>query len=83
MNSCEESKLLRLKDVSKLTSLGQSTINLWVAQGKFPKPKALSMTIKVWRMKDVISWIDKQYDDESNHENTLHESTPTLKIVNS
>lgn len=83
MNSCEESKLLRLKDVSKLTSLGQSTINLWVAQGKFPKPKALSITIKVWRMKDVIAWIDKQYDGESNHENTVHDSTPELRIVNS
>ena len=82
MRAVEESKLLRLKDVSELTSLGKSTINLWVAQGKFPKPKALSITIKVWRMKDVIAWIDKQYDDESHHENTLHDSNPTFRIVN-
>lgn len=82
MRAVEESKLLRLKDVSELTSLGKSTINLWVAQGKFPRPKALSITIKVWRMKDVIAWIDKQYDDESKHANTLHDSTPAPKLVN-
>ena len=83
MNSYEESKLLRLKEVSKLTSLGQSTINLWVAQGKFPKPKALSITIKVWRVKDVIDWIDKQCGEEPNHANASQDLNPALKIVKS
>lgn len=54
------SKLLRLDDVSKLTSLGKSTINLWVAQGKFPAPTALSKTIKVWRTQQIVDWIDSQ-----------------------
>jgi prophage regulatory protein len=82
MYAVEESKLLRLKDVSELTSLGKSTINLWVAQGKFPKPKALSITIKVWRMKDVIAWIDQQCDEESNHAKTSQDSKSTLRIMN-
>ena len=64
MYSGENSKLLRLKDVSKLTSLGQSTINLWVAQEKFPRPTVLSMTIKVWRLKDVVAWIDQKVEDQ-------------------
>lgn len=59
--STESAKLLRLKDVSELTSLGKSTINLWVAQGKFPKPLTLSATIKVWRLKDVVDWIDEHF----------------------
>lgn len=51
-------QLLRINDVSKLTSLGKSTINLWVAQEKFPKPIHLSSTIKVWQLYDVLNWIN-------------------------
>jgi prophage regulatory protein len=50
-------KLLRLKDVSDQTSLGKSTVRLWVAQGKFPQPIALSKTIKVWRHHEIHDWI--------------------------
>lgn len=38
MDSSKGSRLIRLPEVSELTSLGKSTINLWVAQGKFPAP---------------------------------------------
>ena len=53
-------QLLRLSEVSSLTSLGKSTINLWVAQGKFPKPTTLSPTLKVWRIQQLTDWIDSQ-----------------------
>jgi prophage regulatory protein len=53
-------QLLRIKEVSDLTSIAKSTINLWVAQGKFPKPIALSQTIKVWRVQQLLDWIDAQ-----------------------
>ena len=53
-------QLLRIKEVSDLTSIAKSTINLWVAQGKFPKPVALSPTIKVWRVQHLLDWIDAQ-----------------------
>jgi len=81
MEPNSSNQLLRINDVSNVTSLAKSTINLWVAQGKFPEPKALSITIKVWRLKDVIAWIDQQYGDEPNH--ASHDSTRKLKIVNS
>ena len=81
MYSGEDSKLLRLKDVSKLTSLGQSTINLWVAQEKFPKPTVLSMTIKVWRLKDVVAWIDQKVEDQKC-EIESEAPTPELRLVN-
>lgn len=51
-------KLLRLQDVSDQTSLGKSTVRLWVAQGKFPQPIALSKTIKVWRHHEILDWIE-------------------------
>jgi prophage regulatory protein len=53
-------QLLRIKEVSDLTSIAKSTINLWVVQGKFPKPISLSPTIKVWRTQQLLDWIDEQ-----------------------
>ena len=53
-----QSKLLRIEEVSEITTLGKSTINLWVAQGKFPAPTLLSQTLKVWRLNVVKSWVE-------------------------
>jgi hypothetical protein len=54
---------------------------LWVVQGKFPKPIALSVTIKVWRMKDLVAWIDQQVEDQK-YETESHTPTPELRLVN-
>ena len=63
-------QLLRIKEVSDFTSIAKSTINLWVAQGKFPKPLSLSPTIKVWRFQQLLDWIEKQalVEEEVQHE---------------
>jgi prophage regulatory protein len=63
-------QLLRIKEVSEFTSIAKSTINLWVAQGKFPKPISLSPTIKVWRFQQLLDWIEKQalVQEEVQHE---------------
>jgi prophage regulatory protein len=53
----QKNQLLRIDEVCELTTLGKSTINLWVAQAKFPKPIHLSPTIKVWRLNDISNWI--------------------------
>ena len=50
-------QLLRIDMVSAITTLGKSTINLWVAQGKFPTPIHISPTIKVWRLEDINLWV--------------------------
>ncbi len=77
----DPNQLLRINDVSDFTSLAVSTINLWVAQGKFPKPIALSVTIKVWRMKDLVTWIDQQVEGQKDAiESTLPK--PELRLVN-
>ena len=55
-------QLLRIQEVSQLTSLAKSTINLWVAQGNFPKPSLLSPTLKVWRMIDIDEWINNHFE---------------------
>lgn len=50
-------RLLRIRDVALLTTLSKSCLNLWVAQGRFPKPIAISSTVKVWRATDIDEWI--------------------------
>ena len=56
--------LLRIQEVSKITSLAKSTINLWVVQGNFPKPTLLSPTLKVWRISDIDAWIDQHFQSK-------------------
>jgi prophage regulatory protein len=56
-------QLLRIQGVSAVTTLSKSCINLWVAQGKFPRPLALSRTIKVWRASEIQSWLEMKVGD--------------------
>jgi len=51
-----DDQLLRINDVVRLTTLSKSCINLWVSQGRFPKPISLSKTVKVWPLKGVRAW---------------------------
>jgi len=72
-------QLLRIAEVSHFTSLAKSTINLWVAQGKFPKPITLSPTIKVWKSQQILDWIDKlgiepDQEDQTNNESVWMDS---------
>jgi len=60
LSAPQEEKLLRIQQVVELTTLSKSCINLWVSQGRFIEPIALSATIKVWRLSDVIDWIKSQ-----------------------
>lgn len=67
-------QLLRITEVSHLTSLAKSTINLWVAQEKFPKPIALSPTIKVWKSKQIKDWIDLLGNQPDQEDQIIDES---------
>ncbi len=60
----DSTQLLRINDVSSITSIAKSTINLWVAQGKFPKPITLSATIKVWKLSAIQDWIESHSQAE-------------------
>ena len=60
----DENRLLRINDVAKLTTLSKSCIHLWVAQGRFPAPIVLSPTVKVWRLKHLLHWIENQSPQE-------------------
>jgi len=54
-----KNQLLRIDDVSKLTTLAKSTINLWESTQRFPKSISLSPTIKVWTLESIVRWLEK------------------------
>jgi predicted DNA-binding transcriptional regulator AlpA len=58
-----DEQLLRIEEVAALTTLSKSCINLWVAQGRFPRPSSPSKTLKVWRLRDVRAWSDSLFSD--------------------
>lgn len=59
-----DDQLLRIEATSQLTTLSKSCINLWVAQGKFPKPATLSKTVKVWRLGELRLWMADMFQHE-------------------
>lgn len=58
--SIPDDQLLRISDVVRLTTLSKSCVNLWVAQGRFPKPITLSKTVKLWTIKSIRRWTEEQ-----------------------
>ena len=65
----DDCQLLRINDVKKLTTLSKSTIALWVAQSRFPRPIPLSLTVKVWRLSDIKNWLDQQINEAEGGRN--------------
>jgi len=54
-----DDQLLRISDVVSLTTLSKSSIKLWVATGRFPRPINISKTLNVWRMGEIRRWISE------------------------
>lgn len=40
--------------------LGKTTINDWIRGRGFPKPIRLSQTLALWRVSEVIQWVETQ-----------------------
>lgn len=50
-------RLLKLKDVMHMTSLGSSTIYRKMAADSFPRPRALSEACVRWMESEVLAWM--------------------------
>ena len=50
-------RLLKLKDVMRMTSLGSSTIYRKMAADSFPRPRELSPACVRWMESEVLGWI--------------------------
>ncbi|WP_290372165.1 AlpA family phage regulatory protein [uncultured Parasutterella sp.] len=40
--------------------LGKSTINDWIKKAGFPKPIRLSQTLILWRLSEVVTWVEER-----------------------
>lgn len=54
----EESRLLRLPAVLKLTGLKKSSIYAKAKNGTFPKPVKIGSRAVAWRSDELVKWID-------------------------
>ncbi len=50
-------RLIRLKEVMRLTGLSRSTIYAKMDAGTFPRQRKITPTIAVWSEVEVIAWI--------------------------
>ena len=57
--------LARLPTVLKMTSLGRSTIDRWIADGSFPPPVRLGPRAVAWRWSDLDRWTQSR--DTTQH----------------
>lgn len=53
-------KLIRISEVSKLTTISKSHIYTLIRQGEFPKPRKLGANTSVWIETDVLQWMADQ-----------------------
>jgi len=54
-------KLLRLPEVAAMTGLPENTLRFWRHQGTGPRSARLGRRV-VYRERDIIDWIDQQFD---------------------
>lgn len=53
-------RIIRLKDVMKMTGLGRSTVYKFIAENTFPKPVSLGDRCVGWVEGEVVSWIESK-----------------------
>ncbi|MBC8671928.1 helix-turn-helix transcriptional regulator [Aeromonas sp. 25-281] len=53
-------KLIKLKDVTEMTTLSKATIYRLIKQGAFPRQIPLGPRAVAWRLSDVVTWIEQR-----------------------
>ncbi len=50
-------RLLRFPQVKEITGLSRTTVWRWEKAGKFPKSRAMSSRMTVWKESEVLEWL--------------------------
>ena len=58
-------RLIRIQEVSDITSLARSTIYKYIQDGNFPKQKGGMNRMALWRLSDVQAWVAS--DERCDH----------------
>ena len=53
-------KLIRISEVSNLTTISKSHIYTLARLGKFPKPRKISVNTSVWLESEILQWLEEQ-----------------------
>jgi prophage regulatory protein len=56
----EQLQLLKIRDVTRLTSLHRATIYRAIERGEFPKQVRISRSRVAWRAAEISDWINRQ-----------------------
>lgn len=51
-------RIIRMPELVQITGLSAASVYRAIAQGRFPRPVALSAQARGWRVSDVQSWLD-------------------------
>jgi len=55
-------KLIKLKEVTEMTTLSKATIYRLIKQRKFPDSISVGSRAVAWRTIDILEWIQKKVD---------------------
>ena len=66
-------RILRLPAVKARTGLSRSSIYLWIAQGRFPKPISLGDRAVGWVESEVNEWLNRQIEASRQGRTQDHE----------
>jgi len=58
-------KLIRISEVSNLTTISKSHIYTLIRAGKFPKSRKISTNSSVWLESEVFTWMEEQLGIET------------------
>ena len=58
MDTLDESKILRLPEVCRLTGLSRSTVYVRISEGNFPTGLRLGSRARGWRAGDILAWLE-------------------------
>jgi prophage regulatory protein len=57
MSGQNANTILRISQVKEITTLGRSTIYLYMSQGTFPKQRKLGERAVGWHSSDIFRWV--------------------------
>ena len=61
-------RVIRVGEVAGILGIAKSTVWLWDSQGKLPKSFKLTAATTVWRLSEIMDWLDsKQQESEENN----------------
>ncbi len=65
MQEHQETVILRLPDVQRMTGLPKSTLYYYMARGQFPRNHKLGYRIVGWLHSDVEAWLQEKINRHS------------------